>query len=101
MTISAVIPTYNHAKYITFAIDSVLAQTKPVDEIIVVDDGSVDGTREVVEQYRGRVQYVRQENAGVGAARNNGARLATGNWVAFLDADDGWLPDKIALQSAA
>lgn len=102
MKISVIIPTYNHERYISYAIDSVLQQTRPVDEIFVVDDGSKDGTRQLVEEkYGSKVRYIYQKNAGVGAARNNGIRHASGDWIAVLDADDGWDPDKIRLQEKA
>jgi glycosyltransferase involved in cell wall biosynthesis len=97
-SISAVIPAYNHAHFIAFALDSILAQTRPPDEIFVIDDGSTDNTAAVVEQYGSRVKYVRQRNAGVGAARNLGVRLTSGDWIAFIDADDGWLPEKLSRQ---
>jgi glycosyltransferase involved in cell wall biosynthesis len=94
-----VIPTYNRRKYTFRAIESVLAQTLPVDEIIVVDDGSTDGTAEAIHSHYGsHVAVFRQENAGVSAARNRGIRAAHGEWVAFLDSDDVWLPEKLAYQ---
>jgi glycosyltransferase involved in cell wall biosynthesis len=81
------------------AIDSVLSQTIPVEEIIVVDDGSTDGTAEAISTlYGSSVRVFRQENAGVSAARNRGIREATGEWIAFLDSDDLWLPTKIESQ---
>jgi glycosyltransferase involved in cell wall biosynthesis len=101
MQISAVIPSYNYAKYLSRAIDSVLAQTRKPDEIIVVDDGSTDNTREIVEAFGESITYIFQQNKGLSAARNTGIRAAKGDWIAFLDADDWWLPNKIALQSAA
>ena len=101
MRISAVIPTYNHASYIASAIESVLSQTVGVDEIIVVDDGSTDETVQVVRRFSERIRYIFQPNAGLSAARNTGIRLATGNWLAFLDADDFWSPNKIELQLVA
>ena len=99
ITISVVIPAYNCERYITRSIDSVLAQTRPVDEIIIVDDGSSDNTGEVVKRYGGKVRYIRQENAGASVARNTGIEAATGDWIAFLDGDDEWLPDKIKHQT--
>lgn len=95
MNVSAVIPTYNRRKYIRRSIDSVLAQTVPVDEIVVVDDGSTDGTAEAVEEWYGsRVRVVRQANSGVSGARRRGIQEAQGEWVAFLDSDDEWTPDR-------
>lgn len=99
-TISAVITTYNRASIVPRAIASVLAQTRPVEELIVVDDGSRDNTAEVVGSYGPPVRYVHQENRGLSAARNTGAREARGGWIAFLDDDDEWLPDKIERQVA-
>ncbi len=83
------------------AIDSALAQTHRIDEIIVVDDGSDDGTGALLdERYGDRIRYVWQANAGVSAARNHGLRLARGRYLALLDSDDVWLPEKTALQVA-
>lgn len=96
--ISVIIPTYNRAKYVTKVIDSVLSQTYTDYEIIVVDDGSTDNTREVLGSYMDKITYKYQENAGVSAARNTGIRIASGQWIAFLDSDDIWLPDKLASQ---
>ena len=80
MNVSAIIPTFNRCKYIRRAIDSVLAQTLPVDEIIVIDDGSTDGTAEAVEEWYGsQVRVIRQENAGVSGARHRGIREAARN----------------------
>jgi glycosyltransferase involved in cell wall biosynthesis len=102
MTVSAIIPTYNRLAYIRRAVDSILAQTVPVDEIIVVDDGSTDGTAEAVEQWFGdRVRLIRQENTGVSGARRRGIREARGEWIAFLDSDDEWSPDRNMLLSEA
>lgn len=96
--VSAVIPAYNAEACIERAIDSVLGQTLAVYEIIVVDDGSSDKTSEVVEQYGDKVILIRQENAGVSVARNTAIAAATGDWIAFLDADDEWLAEKNSLQ---
>jgi GT2 family glycosyltransferase len=99
--VSVIIPTYNRRDLLPRAIDSVLAQTHPVDEIIVIDDGSTDGTGDMLQQrYGGRVRHVWQTNAGVSAARNHGMRLANGRYLALLDSDDEWMPEKTALQLA-
>lgn len=96
-----IIPTYNRRDLLPRAIDSVLAQTRRVDEIIVVDDGSTDGTADMLQaRYGERVKHVWQSNAGVSAARNHGLRLARGRYLALLDSDDEWLPEKTALQVA-
>jgi len=99
--ISVVIPTYNSAAVLSDAIDSVLAQTHPPDELIVIDDGGDDDTESICRRYRGAIRYVRQDNAGASAARNHGAAIARCRWLAFLDADDLWAPDKLARQRAA
>lgn len=96
--VSVIIPTYNRAKHISKAIDSVLAQTYKSYEIIVIDDGSTDDTRQVLASYEGRIKYIYQENSGHAPARNTGIRAATGKWVAFLDSDDTWLPEKLSKQ---
>lgn len=102
MIISALIPTYNRKTAVLRAIDSVLGQTVPVHEVIVVDDGSTDGTTEVIRsRYGSRVALLRQANAGVSAARNRGIRESHGDWIAFLDSDDVWLPAKIERQREA
>lgn len=98
--ISAVIPTYNNAAYILRAIASIHAQTFLVDEIIVIDDGSSDNTEHVIASVP-NVRYFRQSNSGPSAARNRGVEMATGEWIAFLDADDEWTPNKIKLQLEA
>lgn len=99
--ISVVIPTYNAARYVGAAVDSVLAQTFTDLEVLVVDDGSEDNTREVLAPYGQPVRYLYQENAGVSAARNLGIAKSRGRYVAFLDADDTWLPGKLELQRSA
>jgi len=99
--ISVVIPSYNSAGCLAGAIKSVLDQTRPADEIIVVDDGSKDNTGEVCGRFAGKVRYVRQENAGASTARNTGIAAARGDWLAFLDADDLWDPKKLESQLAA
>jgi glycosyltransferase involved in cell wall biosynthesis len=97
-SISVVIPAYNSAAYIKRSVDSVLAQTLKPDEIIVVDDGSTDNTADIVSQYGSKVTLIQQKNAGPSTARNTGIKAATGEWIAFLDADDEWLPEKLQLQ---
>jgi glycosyltransferase involved in cell wall biosynthesis len=96
--ITAIIPTFNSRGYIRDTVESVLGQTYPVHEVIVVDDGSTDGTEQVLASYAGRVRYIRQQNAGPPAARNNGVAHATGDWVALLDSDDLWVRTKIERQ---
>lgn len=97
--VSVVIPAYNAAGFIAETLESVLGQTYRPLEIIVVDDGSRDGTPEVVERFASHgVRLIRQENAGPSAARNRGIAVATGTYIAFLDADDLWLPEKTARQ---
>lgn len=97
--VSVIIPTYNRRQYVQEAIDSVLAQTHMDYEIIVIDDGSTDGTGKVLEaRYGDRIRYEWQENQGESVARNRGIELACGEFVAFLDSDDLWLPDKLTQQ---
>jgi glycosyltransferase involved in cell wall biosynthesis len=96
-----IIPTYDRRELVQRAIDSVLAQTREVAEIIVVDDGSTDGTGNALSaRYGNRIRYVRQENAGVSAARNRGLALANGRFLALLDSDDIWMPEKTERQVA-
>jgi len=96
-TVSVIVPTYNCARYIGEAIDSVSSQTRRASEIIVVDDGSTDDTEGVLRSYvdTGIVRYIRQSNQGPGAARNTGIASATGDYIAFLDADDALTPDSL------
>ena len=98
--VSVVIPTYNYARYVPEAIDSVLAQSFEELEIIVVDDGSTDKTAEVLRAFGGQLRVIRQERRGLSAARNTGIRAARGQYLAFLDSDDLWLPEKVSLQVA-
>ena len=101
MKISAVIPAYNNAAFIAEAITSILIQSMPVYEIIVVDDGSSDNTFAVVSGFMANIRYHKQDNRGPAAARNQGIKMARGDWIAFLDADDQWTPDKIKKQLIA
>jgi glycosyltransferase involved in cell wall biosynthesis len=94
--ISVIIPTYNRAAFITKAIDSVLNQTIKVDEIIVVDDGSCDNTKEVLQNYNIIYKYIK--NSGVSKARNTGIKLAKNRWIMFLDSDDTWEKTKVEKQ---
>jgi glycosyltransferase involved in cell wall biosynthesis len=98
--LSVIIPCYNAERYIGATIASVLAQGEPDIEIIVVDDGSRDGSVQLVRTQFPAVRLVQQPNQGVAAARNNGLSAAKGEWVAFVDADDIWLPGKLAAQFA-
>jgi len=97
-SVSVIIPSYNCARYVCEAVDSVLAQTSPADEIIVVDDGSTDDTRARLEAYRDRTVYIEQPHSGVARARNRGIEDSSGTLIAFLDADDRWLPEKLERQ---
>src|SRR5215216_1764150 len=99
--VSAIIPTYNSARYLTEAVDSVLAQTVEDVEVVVIDDGSTDETELLMRGYGSRVRYLRQQNGGVARARNRGIEESRGQYVAFLDADDVWVPNKLERQVAA
>ncbi len=99
--VSVIIPTYNRQRLLALAIDSVLDQTFNNFELLVIDDGSNDGTKELVASYGSRIRYVAQENLGVAAARNTGIRAATHDLLAFLDSDDRFTPEKLALQAKA
>jgi glycosyltransferase involved in cell wall biosynthesis len=96
--VSVVIPTFNRSALCKVAVESVLAQTGGLLEVIVVDDGSSDDTEGVIKGMDDRVRYVRQENAGVSAARNRGMEQARGEFIALLDSDDSWLPWKLEAQ---
>jgi glycosyltransferase involved in cell wall biosynthesis len=99
-TVDVIIPTYNSARYLPTSIESVMAQTFDDWKILLVDDGSTDDTAEViapyVERLGSKLQYIRQKNGGVSAARNTGLRHVTAEFVALLDADDVWLPCRLA-----
>ncbi len=96
--ISVIIPSYNRIQTIKPALHSVIQQSIPACEIIVVDDGSTDQTNQLMQEQFPEIRLIRQKNQGVSAARNRGIREATGNWIAFLDSDDTWLMDKLSLQ---
>ena len=96
--ISVIIPTYNTAHYLQEAIESVLAQTYTDFELIVIDDGSTDNTKEVVAPYLDRIVFLETENNGPSKARNRAIRESSCEYVAFLDADDIWYPDKLDRQ---
>lgn len=98
MNIAVVIPTYNRKLLLARALRSVYAQTRVPDQIIVIDDGSTDGTESMVKTDFPGVDYYYQDNAGVSAARNRGIKRSTSEWLAFLDSDDEWLPEKLELQ---
>ncbi len=107
-TISAIVPTYNQRDCLVFSVNSILNQTYPVLEVIVVDDGSTDGTGDTVEQqkagsqdWRERVRYIYQPNQGQSVANNTGIAEARGEWIAFNASDDLWLPTKLELQMRA
>jgi len=99
-TVSVVIPTYNFGRYLPEAIESILQQTYRDFEIIVIDDGSTDDTKNIIQKYLPSVRYVRQENGGPSKARNTGIMMSKGKYIAFLDADDIWLPTKLEKQIA-
>ena len=100
LPVSVIVPTYNRAHTIERALASILAQVDEGDEIIVVDDGSVDNTRSVVAGFGEAVRYISQSNAGPGAARNRGIGSASHDLIVFLDSDDVWTPGKLDLQCA-
>jgi glycosyltransferase involved in cell wall biosynthesis len=99
--VSVVIPSYNAARYLAAAVDSALNQSFRDVEVIVVDDGSTDDTAAVMSRFASPVQYLHQENRGVAEARNQGIKASRGRYVAFLDADDTWTPEKLYRQVAA
>jgi glycosyltransferase involved in cell wall biosynthesis len=99
--VSVIIPSYNCAKYLTEAVDSVLSQTFRDFEVLVVDDGSTDNTEAIASNYVEPVRYIRQQNSGVAEARNRGIKESRGRYVAFLDADDTWRRDKLEVQVKA
>ncbi len=96
--ISVILPVWNGENYVGEAIESVLQQDYPHKEVIVVDDGSTDGTRKVIRHFGEAVIYLHQENKGLGASRNTGVRASSGEYLAFLDHDDLWTPQKLSTQ---
>lgn len=96
--VSVIIPTFNRARYLCEAINSVLIQTYNDFEIIVVDDGSTDNTKELLNKYNGKIKYIYQQNQGMSAARNLGINMSDGEYISFLDNDDVWLPEKLKKQ---
>ena len=96
--ISVIIPAYNHAQFVEEAVESVLSQTYKHLEVIVVDDGSTDDTRDILKKYQNKLTYIFQKNNGQSSARNHGIRTGKGTYIAFLDSDDLWLPEKLELQ---
>jgi glycosyltransferase involved in cell wall biosynthesis len=98
--ISVVIPVWNCERYLGEAIESVLGQTRAPEEILVIDDGSTDGSRDVAERFAPRVRYRHKDHGGIGETRNAGVLMAQGELIAFLDADDLWVEDKLERQRA-
>ena len=99
--VTVVIPTYNRARFIEEAVESVLAQSYPPLEVIIVDDGSTDDTASVCARFQSPVRYIRRQNEGAATARNVGILAAKGNWIAFCDSDDIWKSQKLERQMAA
>lgn len=100
-TLSVIIPNFNRAHLIGETLENVLRQSRPPDEVIVVDDGSTDGSSLVIERFAPRVRLIRQANAGPGAARNRGLAEARGELIQFMDSDDLWSPNKLEVQERA
>jgi len=96
--VSVIIPTYNHGRFVSAAVESALHQDYRPLEIIVIDDGSTDATRAVLAPFGDSIMYVYQNNAGLPSARNAGINIAKGDFVAFLDADDIWCSNKLSVQ---
>ncbi len=100
LTISCIVPVFNGERFLAEALESILGQSYQHLEIIVVDDGSTDGSAAIVRKFGGRIRYHRQANVGAPAARDEGVRLSTGGMIAFLDSDDLWHPEKLDRQWA-
>lgn len=94
---SVIVPTFNRSASLVKAVESILAQTRPADEIIIVDDGSQEDIAAALAPYRDQITLIRQDNAGVAAARNTGIAAARGVWLTFLDSDDLWQPERLAV----
>ena len=99
--ISVIVPTYNRAQQLPRALDSILCQSCSPKEIIVVDDGSTDETSALMTSEYPEIVFIQQQNTGVSSARNVGIKRASGDWIAFLDSDDEWLPEKLEIQMKA
>jgi glycosyltransferase involved in cell wall biosynthesis len=100
MSISVIVPTYNSSKTIERALQSVFNQSRPADEIIVIDDGSSDCTIDILNKYKEKIVVVAQTNSGAAAARNRAVERSSGDLIAFLDSDDMWHPQKLEIQAA-
>ncbi|MFC1498552.1 glycosyltransferase family 2 protein [Verrucomicrobiota bacterium] len=96
--VSVIIPTYNSAKFVEESVKSALNQTYTNKEVIVIDDGSTDNTKELLEKYKNKIKYIFKENGGPASARNLGIKESSGEFIAFLDSDDVWLSEKLSLQ---
>ena len=99
--ISVIVPTYNSSLFISKTLKSIINQTLKPYEVIIIDDGSNDGTKDWVKESFQDIRYIYQKNQGVSSARNKGIKYACGDWVAFLDSDDEWLPNKLYEQVKA
>jgi glycosyltransferase involved in cell wall biosynthesis len=100
LPVAVIIPVYNGRKYLSETIKSVLNQTSPPAEVLVIDDGSIDGSAEEAQSFGSAVRVIRRQNSGVSASRNYGASLTTAKWLAFMDADDIWEPENLERQAA-
>lgn len=96
--VSVVIPTYNHSRYLPYALESVINQSYANLEVIVIDDGSTDGTAEVIKPYHSKINYIYKENGGTPSALNLGLSRATGKYICWLSADDAFIEDKVSKQ---
>jgi len=101
LKISIIIPTFNRIELLLKALNSVMMQTYPPLEVIVIDDGSTDDTKSILQDHYPNIKYHYQKNQGVSSARNSGLKIAAGDWIALLDSDDQWLPEKLEKQKQA